>query len=105
MRASYMFPAWRQVLLSLVLLCALLVAPRAAAWTEATIQSDVVTLDVERDGSAVVSHELLMRVRGGPLTSFELDGVCADAEPLNDGQVFAAASGARGSTPTPLLLH
>src|SRR5664279_1229564 len=54
---------------------------RAAAWIETTVTSDVVTVQVERDGRATVAHALALKIRGGPLKSWTLQGIDADAEP------------------------
>jgi hypothetical protein len=86
------------------LLAAALIALPAQAWVESTIASDVATVDAERDGSAVVSHELVLRVRGGPFTGLVLDGVDLDAEPLGDGFVQLARAEVR-EAPVPLLLQ
>jgi hypothetical protein len=82
----------------------LLGASPARAWTETTVKSDLATVDLERSGGATVAHEIVLNVRGSPLSSFELDGVSADAEPLGDGFVAPKASGSAGSSTTPLLL-
>jgi hypothetical protein len=74
----------------------------ARAWIETSIKSDSVVLDLERDGSATVSHEILLVVRGGPLKGFELAGADADAEPLPDATVTRAQSGGNGSSVWPL---
>lgn len=84
-------------------LALLTVAPDASAWVESSVRSDVVVLEIEKDGSAVVRHEILMRVRGGPFQGFDLDGVDSDAEPLPDATVVEAASGVAGGTPLPVL--
>jgi hypothetical protein len=76
----------------------------ARAWIETNLKSDAVTLDLERDGSATISHEILLVVRGGPLKSFELAGADPDAEPLPDSTVTRAQSGGSGSSPWPLLV-
>jgi len=93
-------PTW---LLSLALLVVSL--PARAGWVETTIASDVVTLDIERDGRAVVRHEILMKIKGGPLKGFDLEGVDADAEPLPDATVVLAASDGAGATPSALLME
>lgn len=80
-----------------------LTSSAAWGWVEATVESDVITLDVERSGQATVSHEIMMRVKGGPLTAFELEGVDADAAPLPDAVVATATAGA--AAPLPLLLQ
>ena len=93
---------WARILhaVALALALALASAP-AGAWVESTVVSDLATVDLERDGSARISHELLLRVRGGPLTALVLDGVDLDAEPAADGLVESVRGGA---TPIPLLL-
>lgn len=87
------------------LLCALVVARSARAWTETSVKSHLVTVDVERDGSAVIGHELLVRVRGAAMTQLDLDGISTDAEPLPDAAASPATSGPAGETVYPLLLN
>ncbi len=67
--------------------------------------SDFVTVDLGRDGSATVAHELMLRVRGGPLRTLELGGVDTDAELLPDGTVAPARSGRTATSPIPLLFE
>src|SRR5687768_8852228 len=76
----------------------------AWGWVEGTIQSDVITVNVERSGEATVVHEIVMRVKGGPLLGFDLEGVDSDAVPTPDATVSSAAAGPAGN-PLPLLLH
>ncbi|MCB9587104.1 MAG: hypothetical protein H6718_17025 [Polyangiaceae bacterium] len=80
-------------------------APGALAWIETSVRSDLVTVEVARDGTAVVTHELIMRVRGGPLKSFELAGVDGDAEVLPNASVTNTRAGAGVSDSTPLLIE
>ena len=79
-------------------------APLARAWVETTVSSVNVTLDVERDGTAVVAHEMLVRVRGGPMKEIVLEGVDSDAEPLPDATVTLAKSGRAAGQPIPLTV-
>jgi hypothetical protein len=78
-------------------------APAALAWVDASIQSDVITLDVVRDGTATVAHEVMLRIRGGPLHALTLQGVDADAEP-EPGATIAPALGSGGALRTSALL-
>ena len=95
---------WRHRGLPLLVLAALLtLGVDARAWVETEIQSDFVRVDLQRDGSAVVSHEMLMQVRGGPLEGFALAGVDGDAKPLSDAAVVQVREG-RPATPLPVLL-
>jgi hypothetical protein len=76
----------------------------AWGWVEGTVQSDVITVNVERSGEATVGHEILMRVKGGPLLGFDLEGVDSDAQPMPDATVTSAVAGPAGNQ-LPLLLH
>ena len=82
----------------------MLVPRPALAWLETAIQSDDVTIEVDRAGRAVVTHQLIMKVRGGPLRSYRIEGVDADAEPLPDGVVSPARPGSRATAAIPLKL-
>jgi hypothetical protein len=74
----------------------------AWAWVETQIRAYGATVDVERDGTAVVSSELVMSVRGGPLKRLEISGVDSDAEPLPDATVTPTVQGAAS---VPLLVE
>lgn len=54
-----------------------------ATWVETRVKAHAALVDVERDGTAVVRHELLLVVRGGPLRKFQIQGLDSDAEPLD----------------------
>ncbi len=85
----------------LAVLLALAWARPAHAWVEASVESQVVTVELDRQGKAQVTHELLVNVRGGPLESYTLNGVDSDAEPLPDAKVIDTRSG--DATGIPLL--
>jgi hypothetical protein len=88
----------------LVLAC--LLSPSAAGargWVEKTVTSDSVTMDVERDGSAVVAHEILYGIRGGPLPELSFAPVDADAEVQEDATATLAKSGSAAGFPIPLV--
>lgn len=70
---------------------------RAAAWVETTVLSDAVTVQLARDGRATVNHATALRVRGGPLKTWTLQGADRDAEPLPDAYVINTSSD-RGSS-------
>lgn len=71
-------------------------------WVEKTVTSDAVTIDVERDGAALVAHEILLGIRGGPLPEFSVSPVDADAEVQEDATATLARSGAAAGFPIPL---
>jgi len=92
-----------------VTLCALagfaLISRTSSAWVETDVKSHVATIDVERSGRAVITQELTLGVRGGPLPGLEIAGVDLDAEPLPDATV-SAVSGTKADLPlTPLLVE
>ncbi len=66
----------------------------AANWLETTVMSDAVTVAVEKSGGATVSHSMALKVRGGPLKTWTLQGVDADAEPLPDASVVNMSANA-----------
>ncbi len=77
----------------LVLLGTLLTVAPARAWVETTLVSDGVSLDIDRAGRAVVSHELVLRVKGSPLENYHLEGVDQDAEPEGEAQAIQSSGG------------
>jgi len=98
--------AFRRHVLALLFLLGVWASPGlASAWVETSTKSHVVTLDVARDGSAIVAHEIILKVRGGPFQGFDLEGVDSDAAPLPDASVSPADSGAGGTKVIPLLLQ
>lgn len=81
-----------------------LVSGHARAWVESEVRSHAATVDVDRAGKAVVTQELVLAVRGGPLPGFELSGVDLDADPLPGATVSSVASSRVQLPTTPLLL-
>jgi hypothetical protein len=76
----------------------------ALGWIETSVLSDAVTVEVDQSGQAVVSHDLWMKIRGGPLKGTELDGVDSDAEPLPDALVARVTASSASEQTKPLLL-
>jgi len=91
----------RQIASALVFLLSALISGPAAAWVEQTPKGLLSVVEVERDGHATVSHELVLEVRGGPLKTIELGTADADAEILPDATVTRAA----GGIPIPLIVQ
>lgn len=82
--------------------CAILLlmsAPARAAWVETRVTAHAAVVDVERNGTATVSHELGIRLRGGPLSELSLPGVDGDAEPLPDATVICTDDAKFGVVP------
>jgi len=84
--------------------CTLLLPRAALAWNEKRVESSTTTLELEADGHAIVRHELLLAVRGAPLTQVTLRGVDADAEPLPDATLTRLANGQAAGAPEPVLV-
>jgi hypothetical protein len=74
----------------------------ARGWVEKTVTSDSVTIDVERDGTAVVAHEIMFGIRGGPLPELSVGPIDADAEVQDDATATLARSGSAAGFPIPL---
>lgn len=66
------------------------------------MKADAVVVDVAADGTAVVSHEMLLRVRGGPLDDIVVDPVDTDAESMPGATATLAQSGQAAGLPIPL---
>ena len=62
-------------------------------------------VELRRDGTAQVSHELMLSVRGGPLERFQLSGVDADAEPTGEASLVRAGVGDAVGPPRPLTVE
>ena len=82
-----------------------LICGRAQAWVETEVRSHLATVDVDRAGRALVSEDLTVAVRGGPLHGLELAGVDLDAETLPDATVTSVAGSKAQLLATPLLLE
>jgi hypothetical protein len=82
-----------------------LVPRTASAWLETSTKSHLTTIEIERNGDAIVAHEIILRVKGGPLRTYQLDGIDSDAELLPDATVARAESGSSGVETYPILLE
>ncbi len=76
-------------------------AAPAAAWIELNPKGLLSTVDVEKDGHAIVSHELTLELRGGPLKELALGTADPDAELLPDATVTRVPAG----LPLPLIVE
>lgn len=90
----------RRHLACLLALAALFAAfPARGAWVETRVTAHSATVDVERNGTAVVTHELGIRLRGGPLSELPVAGVDGDAEPLPDATLICTDDPKFGTVP------
>lgn len=71
----------------------------AGAWVETVVRSHRATITVERDGKAIVRHELVMKLRGGPMKLLEIGGMGTNIEPLPDAIVRRAVEGSASQWP------
>ena len=90
------FPGW------VIFLCVFALSWDARAWVERAVVSDAVTVDLERSGTALVSHEVLLAIRGGPLKEFSVDPVDSDAVMVDEATATLAKSGQAAGLPIPL---
>jgi hypothetical protein len=86
-------------LASAALLLAAIPAQAAAGWVETRVTAHAATVDVERNGTATVTQELGVRLRGGPLAELPVAGVDSDAEPLPDATVICTDDQKFGTVP------
>ncbi len=77
-------------------------AQAAWAWVETSVRSSITTVAIAETGSATVTHEWLLRVKGGPLREIVVDGVDSDAEVVNSATIVRASSGQVAGVPIPL---
>ncbi|HEY2407994.1 MAG TPA: hypothetical protein VGI10_18425 [Polyangiaceae bacterium] len=68
------------------------------------MKSHVATIELDRTGRALVTQDIVLAVRGGPLQAFELSGIDLDAEPLPDANVSSDGSSKTVLAATPLLV-
>ncbi len=86
--------------LAACLACALLFAAfPARAWVETRVSGHSAVVDAERNGAATVTHELGIRLRGGPLSELPISGVDSDAEPLPDATLICTDDPKFGTVP------
>lgn len=89
-------PGW------LSFLCVFALSWDARGWVERTVASDSVTVDLDRAGSALVTHEILLAIRGGPMKEFSVEPIDADAEMQAEATATLAKSGQAAGLPLPL---
>jgi hypothetical protein len=86
-------------LLWAALLLTLLCPRQAGAWVETVVRSHEARVEVRPDGGAVVRHDLVLKVRGGPMKSLEVSGIGTIGDPLPDALVRSAEQGSSGAWP------
>jgi len=91
----------RHLVSALILASTTAWAGPAAAWIEQNPKGLLSIVEVEADGHATISHELVLEVRGGPLKSLALGTSDPDADLLPDASVTRVSGGA----PIPLLVE
>jgi hypothetical protein len=69
----------------------------AHAWVEVHVEADDVRVLLQRTGEARVEHKITLKIAGGPLRSFDVRGVDADAAPDPEGYILPEREAARGS--------
>lgn len=72
---------------------------QAFSWVETAVRSHEARVEVAEDGRAVVHHQLVLKIRGGPMKSLEVSGIAGAVEPLADASVRPAVEGAQSQWP------
>ena len=89
----------------LLAVAGLLVSHSAFAWVEMTVSGHEARVELMRNGSARVEHKVVLKVRGGPLRSFDLP--ISDKEvTIGDEPTFVRTGGMMGArTPVPVTVE
>ncbi len=82
-----------------MLLVAGLSVRQAQAWVETDVLGHQATIVVSKEGQAEIRHQLIVKLRGGPLESLDIEGVGATLETLEDAVVRKAQSGSASVWP------
>lgn len=88
------------LLAALLALFAILVANPALAWVEQTVLSHDARVELMRSGTARVEHTVSLRVRGGPLRSFDI--LVADKDVTVAGEASFVRTGGPMDARTPI---
>lgn len=80
-------------------LCVFFWLGSASAWIETQVRGHSARIEVDEQGLAIVRHELLLKVRGGPMKFLEISGIGTDIQPLPDAYVRSSEEGAGGRWP------
>lgn len=75
----------------------------ARAWLETQVRSSNIRIEVQDGGKALVQHEMMLKVRGGPLRNLSIDGVDRDAEVVGSPTLVRARSGKAAGLPMQLV--
>jgi len=74
----------------------------ALAWIESQVKGHSARIEVGRDGEWVIRHELILKLRGGPMKTLEIAGIGSEIQPLPDASVRRAEEGSAGAWPVHL---
>lgn len=74
----------------------------ADAWIESQVKGHSARIEVGRDGDWIISHELVLKLRGGPMKTLEIAGIGSDIQPLPNAVVRRAEDGSAGVWPVHL---
>ena len=75
----------------------------ARAWLETQVRSANIRIEVQDADVALVQHEMMLKVRGGPLRHLTIDGVDRDAEVVGNSTLVRARSGKVAGAPMRLV--
>lgn len=90
---------WARLFGALAFALCCLAGRSAHAWVETDILGHQATVIADKDGHAEVRHQLLLRLRGGPLESLDIEGIGPTEETLTDAIVRRAQGGTESTWP------
>ncbi len=90
---------WARLFAGLAFALCCLVGRPAQAWVETDILGHQATVIADKNGQAEVRHQLLIKLRGGPLESIDVEGVGQTPEALTDAIVRRTQGGTESTWP------
>ncbi|MCU0694277.1 MAG: hypothetical protein MUF54_23045, partial [Polyangiaceae bacterium] len=89
--------------LALLIAAMLLVTSRpATAWVEQTVLAHEARIDLQRTGTARVEHKIKLRVRGGPLRTFDVNVADREVTVGQDAALYSTDLGLGARMPIPV---
>lgn len=80
-------------------LCVFFWLGSASAWIETQVRGHSARIELDAQGVATVRHELVLKVRGGPMKSLEVGGIGTEIQPLPDAYVRRGDEGSQERWP------
>lgn len=89
----------KSILIGAIALTGFLAPSVSSAWVETRVLAQETRVDIDRTGPAIVTQELLLKVRGGPVRHFDVEGVGLEITPRSDATIRSALQGSSSQWP------